>query len=90
MDDKFRPLGEEKTHFWLTKGMARATGVDMVAALDEGRISRDDYANLFSRCRKCAFARDCDKWLDRQWDGPVSAPDACENRDVWDRLLKGQ
>lgn len=88
MTDRIHPLGDSRTHFWLTTGMARAVGVDMSAAMHEGLVSQSDYADMVTLCRKCNFASDCGAWLDKQWGGPVAAPEQCENRNVWNWLAR--
>lgn len=81
-----RPLGDPRRHFWLAQSMAKATGVDLTAAMQEGRIAQEDWADLITRCRGCAWAEDCADWLDTLQDGAAEAPAACVNADVLARL----
>ncbi|WP_139229854.1 DUF6455 family protein [Litoreibacter janthinus] len=87
MTHRIHPMGDSRTHFWLTTGMARAVGVDLSAAIHQGLLTRSDYAEMVNECRKCEFA-DCRAWLDEQWDGPVEAPKACRNKNMWTWLAR--
>lgn len=80
-------MGDPRTHFWLTTGMARAVGVDLSEAIHQGLLTRSDYAEMVTQCRKCEFAT-CGDWLDAQWDGPVDAPKECRNKEIWTWLKR--
>ena len=75
---KWMPLGEQRNHYWLTQGMAAATGVSLVKAWDEGRLTPEGHAEMITRCRGCAEPEACRRLLDRiaTLETP---PDYCRN-----------
>lgn len=85
-DGYMRPLGDPVRHYWLAKSMAKATGVDLVAAMDEGRLSQRDWADTVERCRGCGWTDGCDQWLDGQVCGRAEVPKACMNAELFERL----
>lgn len=89
-DLAFRPLGDPVRHFWLAKSMARATGVDLVAAMREGRIAQADWADMVTRCRACAWAEGCAQWLAGQGVGTAEVPGDCVNAEefAWLQALQ--
>ena len=85
---RVRPLGDEKRHYWLALGMAQASGADLQRALDEGRITHGDWAEVVARCRGCAWAEGCDCWLAAQDPATASAiPQACPNASFFEAVL---
>ena len=46
-----KPLGDENHHYWLAVAMAKAAGVDLQKAMDDGTLSHEDWAGLVTRCR---------------------------------------
>ncbi|CUH74685.1 DUF6455 family protein [Tropicibacter naphthalenivorans] len=76
----FRPLGEENEHYWLVQRMAKATGVDLVRAWDQGLLTHDDWAAIVTRCRGCRWAEGCDHWLDLPTDADRDLPHSCLNK----------
>lgn len=87
-DHQVRPLGDEKKHYWLALGMAQASGAELQRALEEGRITHGDWAEVVTRCRGCAWAEGCACWLAAQ-DGAGSAPvpQACPNATFFEAVL---
>ena len=85
-DLAFRPLGDPVRHFWLAQSMAKATGVDLAAAMREGRIAQADWADMVTRCRACAWAEGCAHWLAAQEAGTADVPGDCVNADIFTRL----
>jgi len=85
-----RPLGDENRHYWLAVAMAKATGTDLQAALDEGRLSHADWAALVTRCRGCDWAKGCECWLAKQEPGAAGVPATCVNASVFEGLHGGQ
>lgn len=85
-DLALRPLGDPKRHFWLAQSMAKATGVDLAAAKQDGRLAQEDWADLITRCRACARADECEAWVQRQSSNGNEPPSACVNADVLTRL----
>jgi hypothetical protein len=90
IDDHVHKLGDEKRHYWLALGMADAAGADLQRALDEGRISHGDWAEVVQRCRGCGWTEGCDCWLKAQEPGGADVPRACPNATVFDRVLAEQ
>ena len=74
-----KPLGDPGVHLRLVRGMARVTGIDLVAAAAGGRLTQGDWAGLVHVCRGCGWAGDCAGWLSRTDAAPV-APPGCLNR----------
>lgn len=88
-DQPVRPLGDEKRHYWLALGMAQAAGADLQRALDSGRITHGDWAEVVARCRGCSWTEGCDCWLAAQdADTRATVPQACPNADFFDLVLR--
>ncbi len=47
----------------LTRGMARALGLNLVEAVAEGWYTRADLARLVDRCAGCGLSDHCSAWL---------------------------
>ena len=84
-----KPLGPAREHYWLALTMAKAAGVDLQAAMDQGRFSHATWAHTVHRCRGCAWGSDCKGWLQ---DNPdiEAAPDTCVNAQIFARLKSDQ
>lgn len=83
-----QPLGNGRDHFWRVIKMADATRVDLSEALDQGRITLDDYARMITQCRGCSAVGTCDRLL-ASWPMLQTAPGYCENRDTFADLKTG-
>ncbi|PIV73188.1 MAG: hypothetical protein COW55_13915 [Rhodobacteraceae bacterium CG17_big_fil_post_rev_8_21_14_2_50_65_11] len=86
IDFSVRPLGDPMHHFWLAQSMAKATGVDLVGAMQGGRIAQQDWADMITHCRGCAWAEGCAHWLDAQESGMADVPSDCVNAAVFTGL----
>jgi hypothetical protein len=75
-------------HFWLTRGMARRLGVNLTEALQQGVITRGDYADLLARCRACADTQACIEFLAEHPDRAAAPPEGCLEADVLNELRK--
>lgn len=75
----FSPLGPETRHYWMAMRMAKATGVDLVAAMDEGLLSQAGWARLVTRCRGCPWTEGCDRWLASPTEDTRPLPESCVN-----------
>ena len=75
-----QPLGDENDHYWLVQRMAKATGVDLVRAVQEGHLSQAGWAGIVTRCRGCTWADGCGHWLNAPVDETRPLPDTCINR----------
>lgn len=83
----FEPLGDENEHFWLVQRMAKATGTDLVAAMDDGALTNEDWSAMVQHCRGCAWADGCHHWLDQPGtDRPRGVPQTCVNHERFARL----
>jgi len=70
--------------------MAKATGTDLQAALEEGRISHADWADLVTSCRACTWVEGCACWLAKQEAGGAEAPESCHNAAFFAEARDGQ
>lgn len=82
--------GRLSRHFWLTQGMARAVGVNLNAALQEGRISRADYAQAIAECCHCAHHQRCLDWLAVNGAGAERQPAFCAIGPMLDGLREAE
>ncbi len=65
--------------WWLTRGMARVSGVNLSHAVLEGWLQRAELEDLVTRCAACNRKSDCEAWLARS--GPAQVmPDFCPNK----------
>lgn len=87
---EIKPLGNETHHYWLAVAMAKAAGVDLQQALEDGQISHQDWAGLVTRCRGCDWEREggCGRWLKLALDDAATAevPDLCANQSAFERI----
>lgn len=71
--------------WWLTRGMARISGVNLPQAVVEGWLRRSELESLIARCAACTRGADCETWL--SGSGPErSMPDFCPNRRMIEAL----
>jgi hypothetical protein len=83
------PKGDPVDHYWLVQSMAKATGVDLVAATDDGTLAPGAFAAMVERCRGCGWEREgggCSRWLSLQVPGEAKAPKSCVNQKVFAEL----
>lgn len=73
-------------HFWLTRGMARRLGVNLTEALQQGLITRADYADILARCRACGDTQACIDFLAEHPEGVAEPPDSCMDAQVLSEL----
>ena len=85
-----RNLGPIRTHVRLATEMAGVTGADLQRAMDEGRLTQDDWAGMVQRCRGCLWAEGCPAWMAAQGYSNVEAPEACENHQRFRSLVSEQ
>lgn len=84
-----KPLGPTSSHYWKALSMAKAVGVDLQAAIDEGRFSQEEWARTVRKCRGCRWGDDCSYWLDRH-EAVDEAPETCVNARLFAALKAGQ
>ncbi|MFN3578285.1 MAG: DUF6455 family protein [Tabrizicola sp.] len=65
--------------WWLTRGMARISGVNLPRAVVEGWLQRSELEDLIARCAACDRAADCESWLSVS-GAARRMPDFCPNR----------
>ncbi len=87
--DAMKPLGSERTHYWLALGMAKAAGVDLQAAIDEGRFNQREWARSVERCRACLWEGECATWT-RDTSDADAPPETCANARIFRDLKKRQ
>lgn len=72
--------------WWLTRGMARISGVNLPRAVVEGWLQRAELEEFISRCAACRSKRDCEVWL--VGSGTAQAmPDFCPNKPGIEALI---
>lgn len=65
--------------WWLTRGMARISGVNLPRAVVEGWLQRDELEELITRCAACGRSELCETWL--AGSGSAGAmPEFCPNK----------
>ena len=72
--------------WWLTRGMARISGVSLPQAVVEGWLQRDELAVLIARCAACPHGAKCESWL-AQSGAAQRMPDFCPNRHEIEALV---
>ncbi|MEO8244372.1 MAG: DUF6455 family protein [bacterium] len=65
--------------FGLTRGMARALGVNLIEAVTEGWYRRDELNALVERCARCGQGVRCRPWL-AEHQRTALLPDYCRNK----------
>jgi len=73
-------------HFWLTRGMARRMGVNLTEALQQGLITREDYADIIARCRACSDTEACLEFLAEHRESIQQPPEGCMDAQVLSEL----
>lgn len=69
--------GNADLHFWITRGMARRLGINLTEAMQQGRLSHADLAEMVALCRGCPGAQGCLSFLSDRPDRVGAAPDWC-------------
>lgn len=65
--------------WWLTRGMARISGVNLPRAVVDGWLQRAELEDLIACCAACGRTTGCEEWLARS--GPAECmPDFCPNK----------
>ena len=80
-------MGDPGVHFWITRAVGRAMGVNFSEAMAEGRLNPSDYAEMVNTCRACALVGGCQHWLATA--GAVQsgrAYEGCPNAALLERL----
>lgn len=70
---------ESPKAWWLTRGMARISGVNLPRAVVDGWLQRRELEHLVTRCAACTQGDACETWLVQS--GPAKAmPAFCPNK----------
>ncbi|MDF1716693.1 MAG: DUF6455 family protein [Antarcticimicrobium sp.] len=77
-------------HFWLTRSVARVSGVNLSSAMVEGALDLDDYVDMVERCRTCPCRAMCENWLARQAVWPAPPPPYCAHVRILEDLRRLQ
>lgn len=65
--------------WWLTRGMARISGVNLPRAVVEGWLQRNELEELISRCAACGRSAQCEAWLVTS-GAARTMPEFCPNK----------
>jgi Family of unknown function (DUF6455) len=65
--------------WWLTRGMARISGVNLPRAVVEGWLQRGELEELITRCVACGRGEACETWLGRS-GAAAAMPEFCPNK----------
>lgn len=65
--------------FWIARSVARILGLDLSAALAQGRLTRAGYRALVTRCATCPMAAGCQRWLAHQTSLAEMPIEGCAN-----------
>lgn len=87
MSCEIRYLGDPSRHFWMTRSVARALGLNLSDAMDRGLLGVQDYADMVTKCRQCPHIRACEAWLAQTAAGGAESPPIdCMIRDTFGEL----
>ena len=80
--------GDTDFHFWMTRSVGRCIGLNFSRAIDDGRLSTEDYLSLVQACQGCEHVASCQHWLGGQkgCPGKNRAPEFCPNARKLDAL----
>ena len=78
--------GGPARHFWLTRSVARAMGVNLSEAMARGAMSAKGYARLVGICRQCHCVERCELWLATHAMAEARALGDCPNRSSLEAL----
>lgn len=74
-------IGYPEAHraWWLTRGMARVSGINLSKAVVDGWLRRSELSGIIARCAACGSSEACEQWLARS-GAARSMPDFCPNK----------
>lgn len=72
-------LGDPALHFFITRSVARAMGLNLGDALRTGQLEADTYARMVTRCRGCGLVGACQNWLASSSVQHSTPPEHCPN-----------
>lgn len=71
--------------FWMARGMAHSAGVPLVRGVVEGWITRQELAQIITRCQTCNAVQTCTTWLGTPHE-VTATPGFCANKPDLDAL----
>ena len=72
-------IAQSPVAYGLTRGMARAVGVNLIEAVTDGWYSRRELSGLVERCAACGKVAPCTAWL-AATPRAASLPSYCVNK----------
>lgn len=72
--------------WWLTRYMARISGVNLSHAVVEGWLLRDELAEIVARCASCGRGGACETWVATSGSA-LQMPEFCPNRNGIEALV---
>lgn len=73
-------------HAALMDRVAARLGIDLEAAVFDGKMAFGEVSEAVLRCADCPNPEDCAHWLDREEERAEAAPVYCQNRALFERL----
>ena len=73
-------------HAALMDRVAERLGIDLEAAVFDGKMAFDEVSEAVLRCANCPNPQDCAHWLAREEAQAAAAPVYCQNRALFERL----
>ena len=65
--------------WWLTRGMARVSGVNLSQAVLDGWLRRSELSQIIARCAACGKTEACEAWMAGS-AAKQQMPDFCPNK----------
>lgn len=81
-------LGDPTLHFWLTRSVAKAMGLNLSEAMANSRLTTAEYAAMVTACRQCPRVDSCQCWLGDQRTLAQDTPPGCANADLLRELAR--
>ena len=79
-------VADVERHFWLARSVARVLGVNLSAAMAQGRLSATQYSEMIDRCQSGGCHASCEAWLARPSGSADAAPAECRIARILERL----
>lgn len=70
---------EARKAWWLTRGMARTSGVNLSTDVLEGWLQRNELLGQILCCAACCRNRECEAWFSRSGSA-CRIPEFCPNK----------
>lgn len=79
---QMKPMGDPRKHYWQVLKMANATNTPLQEAFETEKLSQTDYADLITKCQRCANPEKCGAIL-AATERLADTPDFCPNRETY-------